>query len=46
MEGIAKNDLSQKSGFMDFGIDLCRFLEALGTVFLIFAAPETGLIID
>ena len=32
--------------FMDFRFDLCRFSEALGAVFLLFAALETGLKID
>ena len=31
---------------MDFEIDCCCFLEALGIVFLIFVALETGLEID
>ena len=30
---IAKNNFPQKSSFMDFGVYLFRFLEALGTYF-------------
>ena len=41
--GIAKKkNLSQKSFFVEFGIDLCCFLEALGAVFLVSAAMKTG----
>ena len=32
--------------FIDFGLDFGRLLEALGAVFLIFVALETGLKID
>ena len=28
---------------MDFGVDFCRFLDALGADFLVFWALETGL---
>ena len=46
IEGIANIFGSKKAGFMDFGIDCCRFLEALGAVFLIFVSLETGLNMD
>ena len=46
MEGIAKVDCSRKSFLMNSGIDLCRLLEALGTVFLIFRALKTDLKIE
>ena len=36
LESIAKVDFSWKSFLMNFGIDLHRFLKALGTVFPIF----------
>ena len=45
-EGIAKNNFLQKPFFMDFGIDICYFLEALGAVFMIIVDLETGLSID
>ena len=48
MERITKSRLSHKTFFMDIGADcfcFC-FLAALGFVFLIFAAPETGLTMD
>ena len=45
-KGVATNNFSQKSFFIDFGLHLCRFLEALGAAFLIVAALETGLNID
>ena len=43
MERVAKNNFSQKSSFVDFGVYLSCFLKALGTVFLVFAALETRL---
>ena len=43
MESIAKVHVSQKLLFMDFGIDLCGFVEVFGAVFLVFAALETGM---
>ena len=46
MNGIVKNNFSQQSFFVDFGFDLCRFLEALKGAFLIYGALETGLKID
>ncbi len=36
MESIAKIDFSLKSFLMNVGMDFCRFLEALGAVFLFF----------
>ena len=36
MERIAKIDFSRKSFFIQFGVDLCRFLEAWEAVFLVF----------
>ena len=35
-EGIAKINFSQKSFFVDFGIEFYFFLETLGAVFLVF----------
>ena len=43
MEGIAKNNFSQKPFFTDFGLDLCSSLKALGTVFIVFAALQRAL---
>ena len=43
MEGIAKTNFSWKSFLMHFGIDVYRFLIALGTVFLICSALKTSL---
>ena len=43
LEGIAKIDFSRKSFFMDVGVDLCRFLEALGAAFLFFFGLEDRL---
>ena len=43
IEGIAKIDLSQKSFFINFGVEFCCFLKALGAVFLVFWALKTGL---
>ena len=40
MEGIAQIDFSRKSFFMDFGVEFCRFLEALGAVFSGFLGLE------
>ena len=34
IEGIAETNFPQESIFKDFAVDFCRFLEALGTVFL------------
>ena len=45
-EGIAKTMFSQKSFFDDSRVDIWCFLEALGVVFLFFAALETGLKIE
>ena len=39
-ESIAKIDFSWKSFLIHFTIDLCHFLEALGTVFFIFLIPR------
>ena len=43
MKSIANNDFSQKSVFLDFGLDVSRFFEALGAVCLSFVALKTGL---
>ena len=43
---IAGTNLSHKSFCYDSGADFLFFLEALGAVFLFFAAPETGLKIN
>ena len=42
MEVIAKTIFSWTSFLMDFTIDFHCFLEALGTVFLVFATLERG----
>ena len=42
-EDIAKNNFSRKSFLMNFGVDFCCLLEALGAVFLIFWALKTRL---
>ena len=41
-EVIAKQKFTDIN-FMDFGVGLCRFSEAVAAVFLIFAVLETGL---
>ena len=46
MEGIAKKHSPTKSVFIDSWVDLFCFLAALGQVFLIFSALETGLEIN
>ena len=40
MEGITKSNVSHKSLLMDVGVRFCRFLEAVGTAFLVFAAKQ------
>ena len=42
MEGIAKIDFSQKSRFMDFWHEFGRFVEVLGTVFVVFCASKAS----
>ena len=42
-ESIAKINFSQKSFFMNFGVDFCRLLVALGPVFLVFLRLEINL---
>ena len=42
MEGIAKINFSQKSCFMDFWHEFGRFVEVLGTVFLVFCASKAS----
>ena len=46
MDCIANTNFSQKSFFMDFGMYFCRFLEALGAVFLVSPPLETCMKID
>ena len=43
MEGIAQIDFSWKSFLVNVGLEICRFLEALGVVFLTFTALKTGM---
>ena len=46
LECIAKINFSQKSPFMDFGVDLCCLWEASGTVVLVCCALKAGLKIN
>ena len=46
LECIAKTNFSQKSFVMDIEVEFTCFFDALGAVFLVFAAMETGLKID
>ena len=46
MECIANVDFSWKPFLMNFGMGFCRYLEALGAVFLVFWALKTYLKIE
>ena len=46
LESVAKTKFTINRFFVDFGLDLCRFLGVLRLVFRIFFALDTGLKID